>query len=130
MSSAAVPVRVTGCPWPQGAALRGYISTIVVFALSARRELIAPGSWVHETLLATRPQAQEWAPRVQDGLFYLFIGAHALEVLFIAVPRLWKHSVPVLSATWCKWVCAWSVGGMYAMRHFDAVVAAEAAKKQ
>lgn len=130
MRSAAVAVRVTGYPWPQGAILRGYISTIVMFALSARRELMAPGSWAHETLLATRPRAQEWAPRVQNGLFYLLVAVHTLEVLFVAVPRLRKHGVPVLSATWCKWVFAWFVGGMYAMQHFDAVVAAGAAKKQ
>lgn len=101
-------------------------------ALIVRRELIAPGSWAHETLLATRPQARAWAPRVQDFLFYLLVGSHALEVLFVAVPRLRKHGVPVLSAVWCQWVLAWFAAGFYAMRHFDAVVAAQTtrARKQ
>ena len=96
-------------------------------ALSARQEVISPGSPLYDYVLAGRPKAITWATNIQKGIFYFLFGAHSIETVFFAFARLKKHGVPFLSVAWFQWMLACFIGGKYTMEHFDGVVASKQA---
>ena len=89
--------------------------------LSARRELIQPGSILHDYVLMGKPALVKAAKWIQNGLFYFLFGAHAIETPIFAYTRLLPHGIPILSLVWIKWVLSCFVGGVFVMRHFDAL---------
>ncbi|KAK6859081.1 hypothetical protein PG995_004934 [Apiospora arundinis] len=126
MSTSKSPVKITTCPLPAGGRLLWgpIISGIVMYA-SARPGLIAPGSWLYETVLAGNPTALNAAWWVQNGLFYFLYGAHAIETVAFAAGPLRKHGVPLFSVAWFKWMIGCFVGGVFVTKHFANVVRAK-----
>ena len=118
----------------------------IIMALSARREVIAPGSplCMHSTLhpsslnlqpykqpnltsppddhlLSRSPNALKAATWIQNGLFYFLFGAHAVETALFT-KRLNEHGVSLFSVAWFKWIGTCFVGGKFLFEHFDRVV--------
>ena len=108
--------------FPRGRLGRSIIITGIVMALSARREVIAPGSPLYDYLLAGRPKALTWANYIQKGLFYFLFGAHTLETMAFPFVRLQKHGVQWFSMAWFQWMLACFVGGVFTYEHFDGLV--------
>jgi hypothetical protein len=79
-------------------------------ALSARREVIQPGSPLYDYILAGNPRLLKAASYLQNGLFYFLFIAHGIETPLFAWTRLRKHNVSVLSLTWLKWMLSVFVG--------------------
>ncbi|KAI0121208.1 hypothetical protein BJ170DRAFT_150927 [Xylariales sp. AK1849] len=125
MSATPMPaVQVREFPVPTGRLGRNILVCGIVMLFSSRRAFIAPGSPLYDYVLAGRPAAFTSATWVQNGLFYLLFGAHAVESVIFAITKLRKHAVPAFSFLWLKWVVACFVGGVFATKHFDNVVAA------
>lgn len=101
--------------------LRPIIICGVIMALSARREIIAPGSPLYDYVLMHSPVALKAARWIQNGLFYFLFGAHGIESAMFT-KRLNDHGVSVLSLAWWKWMATCFVGGKFLFDHFDKVV--------
>ena len=97
----------------------------VIMALSARREVISPGSPLYDYLLSRSATALKAATWIQNGLFYILFGAHAIETAMFT-KRLKEHGVSVLSLAWWKWVATCFVGGKFCFEHFDRLVGKKA----
>ncbi|KAF1950761.1 hypothetical protein CC80DRAFT_496662 [Byssothecium circinans] len=107
---------------PAGRLLRPIIICAVVMAFSARKSLLAPGSFLQENLLSlnssgTALKAAKW---IQTGLFWIVYGAHSVECVILA-RKLSQHGVSVLSAAWWKWIAECFVGGQFCFKHFEGV---------
>jgi hypothetical protein len=115
------PVKIDTYSYPAGRL--GTNTTIcgIVMLLSARRELLAPGSPLYDHVLAKSPTALKAATWIQNGLFYFLFGAHTIETVVFAVAKLRKHRVP-FGMVWLKWIITCFVGGKFCMEHFDNVV--------
>jgi hypothetical protein len=106
---------------PSSPYLKPIVICGIVMALSARREVIAPGSPIYDYVLSRSGNALKAATWIQNGLFYLLFGAHAVETgLFMK--KLNEHGVSVMSAAWWKWVATCFVGGKFCFEWFDKVV--------
>lgn len=123
------PIQVRTLPIPTGGRLASLTIAGVLMALSARKEVIAPGSPIYDHLLAGRPQALTNAIRLQNVLFYVLYGVHSIEAIFFAATKLRKHGVPFFSALWWKWIALCLVGGAFTWDHFEKTVQATAAKQ-
>lgn len=100
---------------------------ILVFAslmiFSARRENIEPGSIVHDEIQARwGDSGVKFLRPVQDTLFYCLYGLHTMEMAFIAIFRLPKFHVNVLSWLWLQWILTAFIGGIIVSGHFEEVV--------
>jgi hypothetical protein len=84
--------------------------TGIIMALSARREVLQPGSPIYDYILAGNPRLLKAASYLQNGLFYFLFIAHGIETPLFAWTRLRKHNVSVLSLTWLKWLLSVLVG--------------------
>jgi hypothetical protein len=93
----------------------------VIMALSARREVISPGSPLYDYVLSRSDTALTAGVWIQNGLFYFLFGAHAIETA-VFTRRLSAHGVSVASAAWWKWMATCFVGGKFLFEHFDRVV--------
>jgi len=101
--------------------LRPIIICGIIMALSARREVISPGSPLYDHVLVHSSSALKTARWIQNALFYFLFGAHAIETAMFT-RRLNHHGVSVLSLAWWKWVATCFVGGKFLFEHFDCVV--------
>lgn len=106
---------------PSSPFLRPIVICGIVMALSARREIISPGSPVYDYLLVGSTNAIQAATWIQSGLFYFLYVAHAAETAYFTT-KLAKHGVSVTSSAWWKWVSLCFVGGQFCFKHFDQVV--------
>lgn len=93
----------------------------VIMALSARREVISPGSPLYDYILAGSPNALTAARWIQNGLFYLLFVSHGIESVIFA-KKLKDHGVSVLSSAWWKWIATCFVGGKFVFEHFNRLV--------
>lgn len=113
--------RVRRFSFPPGEEGRKVIITGIIMLLSARRELLQPGSILHDHILLGKPALIKAARWIQNGLFYFLFGAHAIETPIFAYTRLRPNGIPIFSLVWVKWVLSCFVGGVFVMRHFDAL---------
>lgn len=72
-------VKIQEFSLPQGELGRKVLITAIVMLLSARRELLEPGSPLHDYVLAGNPSLLRAARWIQNGLFYFLFGAHSVE---------------------------------------------------
>jgi hypothetical protein len=93
----------------------------IIMALSARHEVIAPGSPLYDYVLFRSGTALKAARWIQNGLFYFLFGAHAIESAMFT-RRLSEHGVSLFSVAWFKWIATCFVGGKFLFEHFDRVV--------
>lgn len=126
-ASQSKPVKVDRYTWPGGHLGRSIVVTGIIMALSARREVISPGSPLYDYVLAGRPTAIKWATYVQAGIFYFLFGAHSIETVYFAFAKLNKHGVPLLSVPWFQWMLSCFVGGKFTMEHFENLVTSKTA---
>lgn len=105
--------------------LRSIIITGIIMALSARKEVISPGSLLYDHLLSRSSTALKIATWIQNGLFYFLFGAHSIETVIFA-RRLSKHGVNFLGLAWWKWMVTCFIGGKFCFEHFDQLVGAKA----
>ncbi|RMD41109.1 hypothetical protein DV735_g4028, partial [Chaetothyriales sp. CBS 134920] len=111
---------------PTGSVGRNILISALLMALSARKEVLLPGSPIYDYLLAQSPDALRIATYIQTGLFYFLFGAHAAEVPLFAYLRLAKHGVSLFSLAWFQWSATIFVGGKFTWDHFDQVLTKKA----
>lgn len=106
---------------PSSPHLKPIIICGIIMALSARSELLAPGSPLYDHVLSRSPAALTWGRWLQNALFYFLFGAHAVETA-VFTQKLRVHGVSVASAAWWKWVGTCLLGGRFCFLHFNRVV--------
>ncbi|RMZ88049.1 hypothetical protein DV736_g4716, partial [Chaetothyriales sp. CBS 134916] len=111
---------------PTGSLGRGIVISAIIMALSARKELISPGSPIYDYLLAQSPEALKIATYIQNGVFYFLFVAHSLEVPLFAYTKLAKHGISLFSLAWWQWAATCFVGGKFCWDHFEKVLAKKA----
>ncbi|RMZ82876.1 hypothetical protein DV737_g1857, partial [Chaetothyriales sp. CBS 132003] len=111
---------------PTGSAARNILFSALLMALSARKELISPGSPIYDYALAQSPEALKVATYIQNGLFYFLFGAHAVEVPLFAYIKLAKHGISLFSLAWWQWAATCFVGGKFCWDHFENVLVKKA----
>ena len=72
-------VKIQEFSLPQGQLGRKVLVTGIIMLLSARREVLEPGSPLHDYVLAGNPSLLRAARWIQNGLFYFLFGAHSIE---------------------------------------------------
>lgn len=115
------PVQIREFQLPRGELGRKVLITGIVMLLSARREVIAPGSPLYDYILVHDRRLQTAARWIQNGLFYFLFGAHTIETPIFAWTRLRKHGVPLVA--FLKWTLSVFVGGVFVYKQFDDLVA-------
>ena len=111
---------------PTGSLGRSIVICGIVMALSARKEVISPGSPLYDSVLFRSPNAMKGATWIQNGLFYFLFGAHSIESVIFAYAKLAKHGVSFFSLAWWQWMATCFVGGKFCFEHFEKVVAKKA----
>ncbi|KAF2133965.1 hypothetical protein P153DRAFT_362993 [Dothidotthia symphoricarpi CBS 119687] len=106
--------------FPTSPYLKPILISALVMALSSRHEVISPGSPLYDHVLSRSADALKAATWLQNGVFYVLFGAHAVETAMFA-KRLGEHGVDVFSAAWVKWMVTCYAGGMFCYKHFDRV---------
>lgn len=117
----AAPIKIDSYSYPAGRLGKNTTICGIIMLLSARRELLLPGSPLYDFVLSKSPNALKAATWIQNGLFYFLFGAHAIETVMFAFGRLRKHRVP-FGMVWLKWMLSCFVGGKFVFEHFDNVV--------
>ncbi|KAI8935992.1 hypothetical protein NX059_007495 [Plenodomus lindquistii] len=106
---------------PSSPYLKPIVVCGIIMALSARSEVISPGSPLYNYGISGSPNALKYARWIQNGLFYFLFGAHAVETAMFT-QRLSAHGVSMGSLAWWKWLGTCFVGGQFCFKHFDQVV--------
>jgi hypothetical protein len=116
-------VKINGYTRPKGELGRSIVIVGIIMALSARKEVISPGSPLYDYVLAGRPSVLKGATWVQNGLFYFLFGAHSIETVIFAYAKLYKHGISFFSLAWWQWMATCFVGGKFCFDHFGKLVA-------
>lgn len=137
-TSAAAPARVTTFPLNRKHLTASAVCGVLM-VLSSRREFVQPGSPLHDYALAplarrapsvvgSLANVEAAAAAVQNWMFRILVGLHALEVPLFAALRLRPHGVPFLSGLWFKWTAAVFFAGGFTWELFAGAVKAAEAK--
>lgn len=100
------PVKIQEFSLPRGELGRKVLITGIVMLLSARREVLQPGSPLYDYVLAGNPTLLKAARWIQNGLFYFLFGAHSIETPLGKALILRAHahqSAPTCSAFICPY---------------------------
>ena len=124
------PVTVKSYVAPHGFMLVVFIACVLTNISFCSRKNFIPGSLFYRNLrLDVVPGFAKFCYYIQPLIISIMVGLHAVEAWWIASGRLKKHSVPVGSPLWFRWVGSTSVEGVGAMIRFDRLVREEEEKR-
>lgn len=101
--------------------------TYVTFS---RRSHFLPGSLYYDYFFGFVPGFAKFCYTIQPLIITLMVVLHSAEVIHLAITRLEKHTVPVFSQLWWKWILSDFVEGVGALKRFDRIVEEERLKKE
>ena len=96
----------------------------------SRRSHFLPGSLYHDYFFKFVPGLAKFCYTIQPLLIALMVAIHLVEVVHLAITRLDKHTVPMLSQLWWKWILSDFVEGYGALQRIDQIVGEERLKKE
>ena len=96
----------------------------------SRRSHFLPGSLYYTYFFGFVPGFAKFCYTIQPLLITLMVALHSAEVIHLAITRLEKHTVPVFSPLWWKWILSDSIEGLGALKRFDRIVNEERLKKE
>ena len=76
------------------------------------------------------PAFAEFCYKIQPYLITFMVIIHLSEATHMAITRLAKHTVPMFSQLWWKWIFSDCIEGFTALIRFDEVVNEERVKKE
>lgn len=124
------PVTVKSYVPPYGFMLLVFIACVLTYVSFCYRGNFVPGSLFYESLrLDVIPRFARFCYKIQPLIISIMVGVHGLEAWWTATGRLRKHSVPVGSSLWFKWVGSAYVEGLGATVRFDQLVREEEEKR-
>jgi hypothetical protein len=113
--------------WEWGVAIAG---TVYLTVFSSRDNFL-PGSVPYNLVLKHLPAAvAEFGYKFWPYVYWPTIVIHAVEAVAMAATRLRKHSVPLGSALWWKWIVGTFFEGFANFLRFDVIVAEEKKRKE
>ncbi|KAE8353162.1 hypothetical protein BDV28DRAFT_133739 [Aspergillus coremiiformis] len=116
---------------PRGLEAANFAAVVATLIVFSRRSNFLPGSWLYETTGLDRfPAFAGFCYTVQPIPLTLLLGIHAIEAGLLAVKRLKRHEVPLLSAVWFAWIATILIEGAVAFKRFDRMVTEEEVKRE
>ncbi len=106
-----------------------FVSAGTTMLCFSRRSNFLPGSLLYAFILSYVPRYAQFCYDIQPWLFYVVVTIHLCEATWMARTRLRKHSVPMLSGLWWKWVLSTFIDGVGSFWRLDAMVKQEADRK-
>lgn len=99
--------------------------------LLGRRDTLAPGPRSLLRPLATKfPALFPWLWKIQPLVLLFMLVMHTGEAMWMARSRLRKHSVPVFSRLWFKWVASTFIEGFGSFMRLDEMVEEERVRRE
>lgn len=92
-----------------------FTTCILTLTILSRKQNITPGSLLHNMILNHAPAFAHILERVQP-IFLPVLCIHCAEAVFMATVKLNRHTVPVGSSLWWKWVVSTFVDGLFSFR--------------
>ena len=94
-----------------------FIFTACVFTLTvlSRKQNVTSGSWLHDVMLFHAPGFAH-VPEKMQSIFWPMLCIHCAEAVFMATVKLNRHTVPVGSSLWWKWVISTFIDGLFSFR--------------
>ena len=96
----------------------------------SRRSHFLPGSLYYNYFFSFVPGFAKFCYTIQPLLITLMVALHSAEVIHLAITRLEKHTVPIFSQLWWKWILSDSIEGLGALKRFDRIVDEERLKRE
>ncbi|MCJ1457588.1 hypothetical protein MMC28_007956 [Mycoblastus sanguinarius] len=115
---------------PRGFMAVGFVASLLTYIAFSRRANFLAGSILYDSLLKYVPLFANFCWMVQPLVFYPMVIGHGFEATWMARRRLEKHTVPMLSMLWWKWVLGTFVEGVGSFKRFDEIVREEEVKKE
>lgn len=107
---------------PKGLWIVTPIAVACTLAAFCLRSNFQPGSYLYDNLLTSVPSFARFCYIIQPLLMPLVVAIHSAEAANMAATRLEKHSVPMLSLLWWKWIVNCFFEGVGTFVRFDAIV--------
>lgn len=92
-----------------------FTTCILTLAVLSRKQNITPGSLLHNMILIQTPTFAHILERMQP-IFLPVLCIHCAEAVFMATVKLNRHTVPVGSSLWWKWVISTFIDGLFSFR--------------
>ena len=96
----------------------------------SRRSHFLPGSLYYDYFFRFVPGLASFCYKFQPLMISLMVVLHGAEVIHLAITRLEKHTVPVFSQLWWKWILSDFVEGVGALTRFNRIVNEERLKRE
>ncbi|KAL1606663.1 hypothetical protein SLS60_004070 [Paraconiothyrium brasiliense] len=101
--------------------LLNFTQCLLTYIVFSRKANFRPGSLLHDHLLSLVPGFGEFCLTIQPFLFWIMIGIHATETLFMA-RRLNKHGLTPYDGIWWAWTGSCFVEGKTCWMRLDTVI--------
>lgn len=114
---------------------RSFMTVVMVVCVCtylafSRRSNFLPGSALYDTLLKYVPHLAKFCLQIHPMVLYPMIAIHAGEAIYMERSRLQKHTVPMFSLLWWKWMVSTFAEGFGALVRFDEVIRDEEQRRQ
>lgn len=110
---------------PKGLSIVVPIAVACTLAAFSLRSNFQPGSYLYDYLLESFPVFARFCYTIQPLLLPLVVGIHSAEAAHMASSRLEKHSVPMCTLLWWKWILNCFLEGFGSFVRFDGMVKKE-----
>ncbi|MCJ1259325.1 hypothetical protein MMC24_007162 [Lignoscripta atroalba] len=114
---------------PKGWMIAVFLASACTFVAFSMRSNFEPGSFLYDNVLKGTPRFARFCHTIQPLLIYPMLALHASEAAQMGRSRLRKHTVPMFSKLWWKWILSTFVEGVGAFIRFDRIVKEEEEKK-
>lgn len=101
----------------------GTIAGLGLLLLLGRQANFHSGSLIYDSIFSHLPAL--WAQNLANYrklLFWVIVGVHTVQAVWLDTSRLSKHGIPRFSGLWCKWILSIMVEGYPNFARFDQLV--------
>ncbi|MCJ1480771.1 hypothetical protein MMC06_000926 [Schaereria dolodes] len=114
---------------PKGWMILVMAATTITFIAFSKRSNFESGSILYDNVLKHAPGFAKFCHGIQPLVLYSMITIHGSEAVYMNRSRLKKHTVPLFSILWWKWVISTFFEGFGAFIRIDNLVREEHEKK-
>ena len=115
---------------PKGVMIINFAMCLGTYITFSTRSNFVPGSLYHWIFFRHLPGFAKFCSTIQPFILSFLLVVHLGEALYLAKMRLEKHTVPMFSQLWWKWILSDVVEGYPVLLRFDALVEEGRLKKE
>ncbi|KAL8708534.1 MAG: hypothetical protein Q9220_006587 [cf. Caloplaca sp. 1 TL-2023] len=114
---------------PRGFSAVVFVIACINFVAFSTRSNFHPGSLLYDNVLRHAKGFANFCSIIQPALITFMVVVHSIEVVYMGLGRMKKHSVPTFSKLWWQWMLDTSIEGVFAFMRFDGLVKKAEEKK-